>query len=76
MKQLKQPTVGDRVQFATRWLRSTGQFTGDPAPCSWGPFARGQLVKVEPLGQCDLAQVRFDNGDLKQVLLSNLEAVK
>jgi len=42
MKQLKQPTVGDRVQFATRWLRSTGQFTGDPAPCSWGPFARAR----------------------------------
>ena len=71
--------VGSRVQYASRWLRSTGQIAG------WAPHARGTVVDVEPFGRATLATVRWDEsrkygaeGDEQtfRVLASNLEACR
>lgn len=70
----KRIVSGDRVMFAAEHLRNTAQYTGDPAPTNWGPFARGQVTRVDPMNhKLDLIEVRWDNGQLTRVLSSNLE---
>jgi hypothetical protein len=63
--------VGQRVHYARDWLRNTGQFTGEPAPTSWGPFAAGEVVKLDKGGPW-LTEVRWDDGEATRVLNVNL----
>ena len=67
-------TPGVRVKICARHLRSTGQFYGDPAPTNHGPFARGEIVKMdsEYLPGRSVALIRWDNGQEHRVLTSNL----
>jgi hypothetical protein len=71
MKQKFQP--GDRVKFAVTFLRSTGQYYGDPAPCSSGPFARGTVDEVLELefGR-QAVYVVWDDGDRHGAINSDL----
>lgn len=73
--------IGDRVRYSSGFLRSTGQFTGDPAPCSWGPFAEGTVIDIKP--DCydydhrrALVEVQWDNDSETRVLACNLEVIK
>lgn len=63
--------VGDRVRFTAAFLRSTVQYTGPEAPCSYGPFARGKVVSMS--GSTDLVRVLWDDGYEKPVNRFNLE---
>jgi hypothetical protein len=46
--------VGDRVAVAARYLRNTGQHTGDIC------FARGTVTDIKPLGQITLAVIAWE----------------
>lgn len=35
---------GTTVRYSRAHLRSTGQYTGPEAPCSHGPFAKGEVI--------------------------------
>lgn len=64
--------VGDKVRYSTKFLRNTGQYTGDI------PFARGIVTALEPLGKGSirtfLAVIDWGNPDIpERVLVSNLE---
>jgi hypothetical protein len=48
---------GDRVAYATAWLKSTGQHTG------WAPKARGSVLGVEAFGDRALVTVQWDGRD-------------
>ena len=65
---------GARVQISAAHLRNTGQFYGDPAPCHVGPFARGEILRMdeEYLPGKAVALVRWDNGREMHALLVNL----
>jgi hypothetical protein len=63
---------GDRVQYATRWLRSIGAYTGDL------PFARGTVAAVEDHGH-GFVLVRVDwtrGAGSPRVLAANLEVIR
>ena len=65
---------GDRVRLATKFLRDTGQFTGPEAPASWGPFARGQVTRVDRLNErLDVIEVMWDDGQLRRCVSCTLE---
>ena len=72
--------IGARVMYCAAHLRSTGQYTGPEAPTSFGPFARGRLVEGgATLGGLDpvrFAVVRWEDGEQRPVLRSNLEATR
>lgn len=49
--------LGDRIKYASRWLRSVGAYTGPL------PFARGRVVALKECGrQFVLATVEWDKG--------------
>lgn len=60
--------VGDRVQYARQWLRSTGQLTGD------APLAKGRIIGLSPVSaDLDIATIEWDRpGMSAKVLTSNL----
>jgi len=63
--------IGDRVQYSVKWLRSTGQYTGDIA------HAKGIVRKITPLGQKSLATVAWGNENVPPtVLIDNLTKLK
>lgn len=65
--------IGMRVMYCREFLRNTGQFTGQPAPTSWGPFARGIVSDSIPLGSGNsVAQIDWDNGETTKALDANL----
>ena len=53
MTKSKNYTPGDKVAYSARFLRSTGQYTGDI------PFLRGEIVAVEPLGEPQLCTIQW-----------------
>ena len=61
--------IGDRVQFSQKFLRNTGQFTGDV------PFAKGIVTEIEKFGQgFTLVTVDWDVLDSPaKVNMKNLE---
>jgi len=71
--------VGDVVEYSTSWLRSTGQYTGDPAPTSWGPFAKGQVFRVDgdarAMGPA-VVLVKWEDGRESASLMCNLSVVR
>ena len=69
-------SIDQRVQFSTSFLRNTGQYAGNDAPTSKGPFARGTVTKLEPVGAKNaLVSVTWDNGVRSNVLMSNLKGI-
>lgn len=52
MRSALQP--GDRVKYAAKFLRSCGLYAG-PAP-----FAKGTVVEVTDLRECQLVEVKWD----------------
>ena len=46
--------VGDRVAVSARFLRSTGQHTGDIC------FARGKVTALKPLGETTIATISWE----------------
>lgn len=70
---------GDRVAYSRGFLRSTGQYTGPEAPCSYGPFARGTVSIVHddrerrPAWEC--VAVHWDDGRDSNVNVNNLVKV-
>lgn len=60
---------GARVQISGAHLRQTGQFVGDPAPTSHGPFARGKITAFdeEYIEGKRLAWVMWDDGNLRRI---------
>ena len=67
--------IGDRVAVSARFLRSTGQFTGEIC------FVRGQVTNLKPLGEITLATIAWEplNGQQPDVpermAVSNLSKV-
>jgi hypothetical protein len=62
---------GDRVAYASRFLKNTGQHTGDI------PFARGTITGLTPMGQTQLANVAWDREGIPgKVLVANLSRVR
>ena len=45
--------VGAKVRYSAKFLRSTGQYTGDV------PFARGVITALRPMGDSTIATVDF-----------------
>lgn len=62
----KRIVVGTRVRYSAEFLRNTGQFSGEV------PHLRGEVTMLEPLGQCTLATVSWNNGRSSGVLVANL----
>ncbi len=62
---------GDRVAYSAAWLQSIGAYTGEL------PQARGTVLRLQPIGQQQLAVVQWDQAaDLPaRVLVSNLAKV-
>jgi hypothetical protein len=60
--------IGDRVQYARAWLRSTGQLAGDI------PHATGRIISLSPVSNgLDIATIEWDRPGLSvKVLTSNL----
>lgn len=60
--------IGDRVQYARQWLRSTGQLTGDI------PHAKGRIIGLSPVSAgLDIATIEWNTPGLSaKVLTSNL----
>lgn len=60
--------IGDRVQYARAWLRSTGQLTGDI------PHATGRIISLSPVSNgLDIATIEWNTAGLSaKVLTSNL----
>ena len=60
--------VGDRVQYARAWLRSTGQLAGDI------PHATGRIIGLTPVSAgLDIATIEWNTPGLSaKVLTSNL----
>jgi hypothetical protein len=60
--------IGDRVQYARQWLRSTGQLAGDT------PHAKGRIISLSPVSNgLDIATIEWDRPGLSaKVLTSNL----
>ena len=60
--------IGDRVQYARQWLRSTGQLTGDI------PHAKGRIIGLSPVSNgLDIATIEWNTAGLSaKVLTSNL----
>ena len=46
--------IGDRVAVAARFLRDTGQHTGDIC------FCRGNVTELRPLGEITLALIEWE----------------
>jgi len=67
-------TANSTVRYSTQFLRNTGQFAGDPAPTSCGPFARGQ-VDSDVDDARSVASVRWEDGNVSSVLALNLEVL-
>ncbi len=67
----------DRVMMAAKFLRNTGQHYGDPAPTSSGPFARGEVIHIDPEplreGGPQYCRVAWDDGITTGVLTCNIE---
>jgi hypothetical protein len=62
---------GDRVAYASRFLKNTGQHTGDI------PLARGTITGFTPMGQSQLANVVWDREGIPgKILVSNLSRVR
>ncbi len=69
---------GTRVMIAREHLRNTGQYTGPPAPCHTGPFAKGEIVTIDDtyLGKGTVvANVKWDDGQTRHILPCNLHPV-
>lgn len=66
------PAPGDRVRYATNWLRSIGAYTGEL------PFARGTVATVEDHGQgFVLVTVDWTRSEgSRRVLAANLEVLR
>jgi hypothetical protein len=63
--------AGDRVAYSKKWLRSTGQMTGDT------PQARGTVVEMQVLGSIRLAVIQWDHPDFpEKVNVMNLSRVR
>jgi hypothetical protein len=60
--------IGDRVQYARAWLRSTGQLAGDI------PHATGRIISLAPVSNgLDIATIEWNTAGLSaKVLTSNL----
>lgn len=60
--------VGDRVQYARQWLRSTGNLAGDI------PHATGRIIGLAPVSAgLDIATIEWNTAGLSaKVLTSNL----
>jgi hypothetical protein len=60
--------IGDRVQYARQWLRSTGQLAGDV------PHATGRIIGLSPVSAgLDIATIEWNTPGLSaKVLTSNL----
>ena len=58
--------VGTRVAFKRQFLRDTMALTG------WRPFARGEVVTVDAIGEIGLMTIKWDDGHISNVLASNL----
>ena len=60
--------IGDRVQYARQWLRSTGNLAGDV------PHAKGRIIGLSPVSNgLDIATIEWDRPGLSaKVLTSNL----
>lgn len=60
--------IGDRVQYARQWLRSTGQLAGDV------PHATGRIISLSPVSNgLDIATIEWNRPGLSaKVLTSNL----
>ena len=69
MVQLK---VGDKVQYSTQFLRSTGEYTGNV------PKAKGVVKKLTSIGSNrHMAEVDWDLKDVpKKILTTNLSKIK
>lgn len=67
----------DTVRFTAQFLRSTGQYAGDEAPTSTGPWAKGTVVALSPkqLPGPVVARVLWADGREGASLVSNLEVV-
>lgn len=62
--------VGDKVYFSKKFLQSTGQQTGET------PFARGVVTAIIPLGDIQLAAIKWDNADMpERINVANLSCV-
>ena len=64
--------VGAKVRYSAKFLRSTGQYTGDI------PFARGVITALRPMGDATIATVDFKAslGRDMNVLTANLEVCR
>lgn len=61
---------GDRVAYSSRFLKNTGQHTGDI------PFARDTITLLTQMGNSRLAHIDWDReGIPEKVLVSNLSRV-
>jgi hypothetical protein len=61
--------VGDKVAYSAKYLRNTGQQTGDT------PFMRGVVTAIKPLGDNQLATVQWSPDYSCNVLTVNLSRV-
>lgn len=70
MSKAKEFHIGDRVAYAARFLKSTGQITGE------APFRRGTVCAVKSISDYDLLTVDWDDRiAARPVLASNLTLV-
>lgn len=69
---MKSVTIGDRVRYASAFLRNTGQVTGDV------PFMRGRVIGVKKLSSDGpvLVEIQWDSGETGRVIAPNLEACR
>jgi hypothetical protein len=62
--------LGDRVAYSSRFLKNTGQHTGDI------PFARGTITRLTLIGNSQLAHIDWDREGIPgKVLVANLSRV-
>jgi hypothetical protein len=63
--------LGDPVAYSSRFLKSTGQHTGDI------PFARGTITGFTLMGKSQLAEIAWDREGIPgKVLVANLSRVR
>lgn len=64
-------SIGDKVQYSTKFLRSIGQYTGKL------PFAKGIVIDLRDFGQVQLATIDWNDPDIPQkVIVPNLTKVR
>ena len=63
--------LGDRVTYSSRFLKDTGQHTGEI------PFARGTITGFTPMGSSQLANIIWDREGIPgKVLINNLSRIR